>query len=255
MTKSIVSAAALVIGDELLSGRVRDENIQEIANLCVEAGIELCEVRIVADQQSQIVEAVNSLRKNHDYVFTSGGIGPTHDDITADAIAVAFGVDLPVSNEAKAIIEKKYGKVDFTPEKLRMARIPVGASLIENVVTGAPGFKIENVHVMAGVPIIMRAMLESIAPTLKGGKKMLCRSVDVGVGESEIAKGLGEIQEQYSDVKIGSYPKMGEKPVYTQIVLRSCLPLLLDEATQKVQDIVDNAHRIKNINLERVDPD
>ncbi|VAW24750.1 ADP-ribose pyrophosphatase of COG1058 family [hydrothermal vent metagenome] len=244
-----VTAAALVIGDEILNGRTRDENIPEIATLCTEAGIELSEVRIVADVQGQIVNAVNDLRKTYDYVFTTGGIGPTHDDITAEAIAVAFNVDLPVSEEAKALIVAKYGKMDFTPERLRMARIPVGASLIENIVSGAPGFKIENVYVLAGVPVIMRAMLEAIAPTLKGGKKMLSYAIDVGVGESTIAKGLGDIQKQYNGVKIGSYPKMGEKPVYTQVVLRSCERLLLDEAAQKVQAIVDEAHRAQDINL------
>lgn len=249
MTDPKVTAAALVIGDEILSGRTRDENIHEIASLCTEVGIELGEVRIVGDEQGQIIGGVNDLRSKYDHVFTTGGIGPTHDDITARAIAAAFGVDLPVSEEAKALIVAKYGEVDFTPEQLRMARIPVGASLIENIVSGAPGFKIENVYVMAGVPVIMRAMLEAIAPTLEGGRKMLSRAIDVGVGESRIARGLGKIQKQYDGVKIGSYPKMGEKPVYTQVVLRSCDALLLDEAAQKVQAMVDEIHRVQNIDL------
>ncbi len=252
MTSSIsqdVTAGALIIGDEVLSGRTRDRNIPEIARMCEEGGICLREVRIVADDTDDIVRAVNALRQRYTYVFTTGGIGPTHDDITADAIARAFGVDLPVSEEAKAIIREKYGEMDFTPERLRMARIPVGASLIPNVVTGAPGFRIENVFVMAGVPIIMKAMLEKIAPSLEGGRKVYSRSIEVGVGESTIAKGLSRIQEAYGEVKIGSYPRMGEKPVYTEVVLRSCELAKLDEATQKVQQLVDAAHREKGVDL------
>ena len=237
-----ITAAILVIGDEILSGRTRDENIHEIAKMCTDGGVDLREVRVVADVENDIVEAVNALRARYFYVFTTGGIGPTHDDITADAIAKAFDVALTVNDAACEMIENRYGKEALTPANKRMARIPDGASLIANAVSGAPGFKLENVFVMAGVPIIMQSMLESIAPTLKGGKKMHSRTIQVGVGESKIAKGLGQVQSYFPSLKIGSYPKMGEKPVYTEVVLRGSDLALLDEATQKVHKIVDDIH-------------
>lgn len=252
MTKTTnidVTAGMLVIGDEILSGRTRDENICEVAEVCVQGGIDLREVRIVADVEEDIVAAVNALRARYTYVFTSGGIGPTHDDITADAIAKAFQVDLPVNDEARAMIVKRFGDKALSVSGLRMARIPLGASLIPNSVTAAPGFCIENVFVMAGVPVIMRAMLADIAPTLKGGQVVLARTIKVGVGESTIAKGLEEVQSLYPEVKIGSYPSMGKKPVYTEVVLRSSVLELLDEATQKVQILVDDTHRDHGVTL------
>lgn len=244
-----ICAAILVIGDEILSGRTRDENIPEIAEMCALGGIDLCEVRIIADVESDIVHAINALRSRYTYLFTTGGIGPTHDDITADAVAKAFDVDLPINQEACEMIESRYGKEALTPANKRMARIPAGASLISNAVSGAPGFRIENVFVMAGVPIIMQSMLESIAPTLKGGNIMRSRTIIVGVGESKIAKELGEVQTYYPSLKIGSYPRMGEKPVYTEVVLRGSDLALLDEATQKVQKIVDDLHRAHGVDL------
>lgn len=239
----------LVIGDEILSGRTRDENIFEVADVCSQGGIDLREVRIVADVEDDIIAAVNALRARYTYVFTTGGIGPTHDDITADAIAKAFEVDLPYNDDARAMIEKRFGDKALSPSSLRMARIPLGASLIANSVSAAPGFCMENVFVMAGVPIIMRAMLANIAPTLKGGQVVEARTIKVGVGESIIAKGLEEVQNQYPEVKIGSYPSMGKKPVYTEVVLRSCVLEMLDEATQKVQTLVDETHRVHGVTL------
>ncbi len=244
-----ICAAILVIGDEILSGRTRDENIPEIAEMCTLGGIDLCEVRIIADVESDIIDAINALRSRYTYLFTTGGIGPTHDDITADAVAKAFGVALPISQEACDMIESRYGKEALTRANKRMARIPLGASLIANAVSGAPGFRIENVFVMAGVPIIMQSMLESIAPTLMGGNITHSRTIIVGVGESKIAKGLGEVQNEYPSLKIGSYPRMGEKPVYTEVVLRGSDLALLDEATQKVQKIVDDLHRAHGVDL------
>ena len=244
-----VTAGMLVIGDEILSGRTRDENISEVAQVCTQGGIDLREVRIVADVEEDIIQAVNALRKRYSYVFTTGGIGPTHDDITADAIAKAFNVDLPQNEEARAMIEKRFGDKAISPSGLRMARIPLGASLIANSVSAAPGFCMDNVFVMAGVPVIMRAMLASIAPTLRGGQVVEARTIKVGVGESTIAKGLEEVQNLYPQVKIGSYPSMGKKPVYTEVVLRSSVLELLDEATQKVQTLVDETHRVHGVTL------
>src|SRR5690606_34180952 len=219
MDEPAVTAGLIVIGDEILSGRTRDVNIAATAQFCTDLGIELREVRVVADDIDAIVEAVNAVRARYTYVFTTGGIGPTHDDITADAIAAAFGVDLPINDEARAMLEARWAEMgtEATPARLRMARIPVGGELIVNGVTAAPGFKIGNVHVMAGVPKIMAAMLEAIAPTLKGGRKVESRSVTAGVGEGAIGDPLGEIQSRYPDVKIGSYPQMGHAFIMTYL--------------------------------------
>lgn len=244
-----ITAALLIIGDEILSGRTKDKNIGTIADFCTELGIDLKEVRVVSDETDDIVDAVNALRARYTYVFTTGGIGPTHDDITADAVAKAFNVELPINAEAQAILEERYQSVDVSPERLRMARIPVGGVLIKNFVSGAPGFIIGNVHVMAGVPKIMQAMLEDLAPRLTVGVKMASRSVDCGVGESTVAAALENIQNQYPDIKIGSYPQMGQLPIYTQLVLRGRDEKLLDEATEKVRAMVDAIHAEKNIIL------
>lgn len=244
-----VTAALLVIGDEILSGRTKDRNIGAVADFCTDLGIELKEVRVVSDETEAIIAAVNALRHKFTYVFTTGGIGPTHDDITADAVARAFGVDLPVNPEARRILEERYGTKDVRPERLRMARIPEGGTLIRNIVSGAPGFIIGNVHVMAGVPAIMQAMLEDLAPRLKGGRKMLSRTIACGVGESTVAAGLGEIQEKYPQLRIGSYPQMGGRPVFTQLVLRGTDAALLDKAAAEVKSLVDKLHAEKGVVL------
>ena len=172
---NIVTAAALAIGDELLSGRTRDKNIGHLANALTQQGIELKEVRIVSDDEAAIVEALNALRAKYTYVFTSGGIGPTHDDITADAIAKAFGVAIDHDPRAMAILEQHYDEIglEFTTARKRMARIPEGADLIQNNVSKAPGFQIGNVFVMAGVPSVFQAMLESVLSTLEGGARLM----------------------------------------------------------------------------------
>lgn len=220
-----VSAGIVVIGDEILSGRTQDINVQQIAQFLTPLGVSVREVRIVADVTAAIVEAVNTLRERCDYVFTTGGIGPTHDDITADAIAEAFGCEIGVRDDARAILERWYEKTgtEITDARLRMARIPHGASLIENPVTGAPGFQIANVFVMAGVPKIVRGMLEDVAPRIEGGAVTHSVSVRLeNVREGDIAAELGRLQERYDDVSIGSYPWFedeGEKGLRRGIVL------------------------------------
>lgn len=204
-----VSAGIVVIGDEILSGRTRDINVQQIAEFLAPLGIGLKEVRIVSDDQDAIIEAVRALSDRCDYVFTTGGIGPTHDDITADAVAAAFGRSIDVRDDARAILEEWYAKAktDITPARLRMARIPDGAVLIDNPVTGAPGFQLENVFVLAGVPKIARGMLEDVAPRLTRGA--VTHSVTVrleNAREGDLAEALGQMQIDYPAVSLGSYP-------------------------------------------------
>jgi molybdenum cofactor synthesis domain-containing protein len=238
------TAALLVIGDEILSGRTKDVNIGTTADFCTDLAIDLMEVRVVADVEDDIVAAVRALSERYTYVFTTGGIGPTHDDITADAIAKAFNVALPINAEARAMLESRWKTTgtEVTEARLRMARIPEGASLIVNSVSAAPGFRLKNVHVMAGVPVIMRAMLEAIAPTLKGGRKVHSVTVRCGVGEGAIGGPLGRLQEEFPDVKMGSYPQMGQNYVMTELVLRSSDEARLAEAVAKVREMVRQAH-------------
>lgn len=247
-----VTAALVVIGDEILSGRTKDVNIGATADFCTELGIDLMEVRVVSDIEDDIVAAVNAVRSRYTYVFTTGGIGPTHDDITADAIAKAFGVALPINDEARAMLESRWKQTgtEVNEARLRMARIPEGASLIVNSVSAAPGFRIGNVHVMAGVPKIMLAMLEAIAPTLKGGKKIKSITVRCGVGEGTIGGPLGRIQEEFPDVKMGSYPQMGQTFVMTELVLRSSDETRLAEAAGRVREMVAEAHRAAGLSAE-----
>lgn len=204
-----VTAGIVVIGDEILSGRTRDINVQQIAEFLGPLGINVSEVRIVSDVQAAIVEAVKALSARCTYVFTTGGIGPTHDDITADAIAAAFDRSIGVRDDARAILEKWYAKAgtELTDARLRMARIPDGATLIDNPVTGAPGFQLENVFVMAGVPKITRGMLEDVAPRLTRGR--VTRSITVrleNAREGDLAADLAKLQDAHHDVSIGSYP-------------------------------------------------
>jgi molybdenum cofactor synthesis domain-containing protein len=244
-----ITAGLLVIGDEILSGRTKDVNIGTVDEFCTDLGIELGEVRVVPDVEAEIIAAVNALRARYTYVFTTGGIGPTHDDITADAIARAFGVKLPINPEARAMLEARWRETGtvVNEARLRMARIPEGASLIVNSVSAAPGFRIENVHVMAGVPKIMQAMLEAILPTLKTGRKVLSRTVPAQVGEGIVAAPLAALQAEYPDVKMGSYPRMGDGAVRTELVLRSPDEARLAEATEKLRKIVAEAHRAAGI--------
>jgi len=216
------TAAVLVIGDEILSGRTQDTNTNTIARFLAALGIDLMEARVVSDDHGQIVEALDALRSRWDYVFTTGGIGPTHDDITADAVAAAFGVALPEHPDALAILSRRYGD-DFNAARRRMARIPEGGVLIANPVTDAPGFQIGNVFVMAGVPKIMQAMLEDVAPRLRTGAIVHVQTLKVsGVGEGAVADVLRAAANQRRDLSFGSYPfghsSVGE--IGTQLVIR-----------------------------------
>ncbi len=222
-SSSLVTAAILVIGDEILSGRTKDKNIGYIAEYLTNIGIDLKEVRVVPDEEIEIVTALNALRNRYTYVFTTGGIGPTHDDITADCVAKAFGVTIDVDLRARAIMEANYKSrgIEMNEARLRMARIPAGADLVE-ANQGPPGFWIGNVIVMAGVPSIMQVMLDSAAPKLKTGVKMLSETIKGNVREGDIGTELGEIAKLHPDTSIGSYPFFDEKSgPNTNLVVRS----------------------------------
>jgi molybdenum cofactor synthesis domain-containing protein len=230
--ESIVTAAVLVIGDEILSGRTKDQNIGYIADHCTAIGIQLKEVRIVPDAAAEIVAAVNALRTRYTYLFTTGGIGPTHDDITADSIAMALGVRIDVDPRALALLKPYYERrgMELTPGRLRMARLPAGAELIENSISVAPGFMLGNVVAMAGVPSVMRVMLDAVTPRLRTGKKMHTVTIDLSCPEGEIAELFAEHQEAYADVPMGSYPMLRDHRPCTQLVLRSTEPERLAKA-------------------------
>jgi molybdenum cofactor synthesis domain-containing protein len=230
-----VSAAILVIGDEVLSGRTKDKNSGYIAEYLTNIGVDVREVRVVPDIEAEIVTALNALRQRYTYVFTTGGIGPTHDDITADCVAKAFGVSIDVDPRARALLLTRIAEKDLNEARLRMARIPAGADLILNKVSAAPGFRIGNVHVMAGVPTIMQAMLDEVAPTLKTGVKMLSESVRADLREGDIGTPLGLIAKAHPDVMIGSYPFQDEGRPNTNVVVRSRDPQKLAAAKAAVE--------------------
>jgi molybdenum cofactor synthesis domain-containing protein len=217
-----VTAAMLIIGNEVLSGRTQDKNLAHVALQLGEIGIDMREVRIVPDELDVVVAAVNALRAAHDYVFTTGGIGPTHDDITADCIAAAFGVALNHHPLAMQQLQAHYDRLeaDFNEARQRMARIPEGASLIDNPVSTAPGFCIENVYVMAGVPKIMQAMMENVLPNLRGGEALSSITVTSNVPEGTIAAEMGRLQAQYEEVNIGLYPFYGPDGAGVSVVAR-----------------------------------
>ena len=238
MTK-IYTAAMIVIGNEILSGRTQDLNINYAASKLVGVGVSLSQVRIVPDVAEDIIFAVNELRARVDYVFTSGGIGPTHDDITAQCIADAFGVALVDNGEARGLLGAHYGGDDLSDARLRMAKIPVGAALIPNPVSAAPGFIIENVHVMAGVPRIMQAMIDHVCSTIKGGDIVKSRSIPCGHTESKISAALADIQNAHSTVDIGSYPYFKDGKLGVNIVLRSSDVAELERVEAVVIAMVD----------------
>ncbi|HXW25031.1 MAG TPA: molybdopterin-binding protein [Xanthobacteraceae bacterium] len=217
-----VTAAVLVIGDEILSGRTKDKNIGYIAEYLTTIGIDLKEVRVVADEEADIVAAVDALRRRYTYLFTTGGIGPTHDDITADCVAKAFGVPIDYDPRALAIMRERFSEADLNAARKRMARIPAGADLVLNKVSKAPGFWIGNVIVMAGVPAIMQAMLDDVAPKLRTGTKMLSETVRADAREGDIGTELGEVAKAHPGTTIGSYPFFDDKRgPNTNIVVRA----------------------------------
>lgn len=214
------NACLIVIGNEILSGRTQDENIRFIAFALVEIGVTLAEVRIIPDITQTIVNTVKSCSEAFDYVFTTGGIGPTHDDITTASVARAFNVPIIRNSEAEAILEKHYGKENLNAARLKMAEIPQGARLIHNPVSAAPGFIIENVYVLAGVPSIMQAMFDNIKGELRGGAKILSKTISIYMTEGLLAEGLTTIQNQFPDVEIGSYPFIKNHRLGTSLVCR-----------------------------------
>ncbi|NQV20309.1 MAG: competence/damage-inducible protein A [Rhodospirillales bacterium] len=233
-----VTAAMVIIGNEILSGRTQDANLSYAATRLNDFGIQMREVRVIPDVEDTIVETVNELRQKYHYVFTTGGIGPTHDDITADSIAKAFGVPLEINPMARALLEEHYGAKDLTEARLRMARVPKGGVLIDNPLSRAPGFQIENVLVMAGVPVVMRSMIDSVAPRLIGGKPVLSRSVMALVRESDIADGLSALQDKYSTVEIGSYPFFRKNKVGANLVMRGTDTDVLDQVVIDLKVLV-----------------
>jgi molybdenum cofactor synthesis domain-containing protein len=237
-TDALVTAAVLVIGDEILSGRTKDKNIGYIADYLTEIGIDLKEVRIVPDEEPEIVAALDALRARYTYVFTTGGIGPTHDDITAECVAKAFGVAIDYHPRAVEIMRARVAETGgvMNEARMRMTRMPAGASLVLNKVSAAPGFWIGNVIVMAGIPTVMQAMLEYAAPQLKTGSKMFSESIRADCREGDIGTELGAIAKKYSDVVIGSYPFVDEKKfANTNVVVRSRDPQKLAAAKAAVE--------------------
>lgn len=238
MNDKTVSAAALAIGDELLSGRTRDKNIGHLASTLTSIGVTLQEVRIVQDEKADIIEALNELRSKYDYVFTSGGIGPTHDDITAGAVSNAFAVPCIYEDKAMELLSAHYKRreMEFTDARQRMARMPEGAVHIDNPVSVAPGFNIENVYVMAGVPKVFEAMLNNVVPTLRTGTKLISNSVVSFHGEGDIGTPLGEIQRENPDVSIGSYPKFAQDGGFSsEIVVRGLDGAKIEKAILEIK--------------------
>jgi len=235
----IVTAGLLVIGDEILSGRTKDKNIGYIAEYLTNIGIDLSEVRVVPDVEEEIVDALNALRQRYTYVFTTGGIGPTHDDITADAVAKAFGVPIDYDERIVSLMRARFTDTDLNEARMRMARVPRGADLVANSVSKVPGFWIGNVIVMAGVPQIMHSMLDAAAPKLKTGRKMLSETIHAGMREGDIGTPLAEIARAHKDVMIGSYPFSNGGLPDTNLVVRSRDPKALADAKTAVETMLE----------------
>ena len=234
------SAALLIIGAEILSGRTTDANLPFLSARLVEMGIRLAEVRVVPDVADEIIEAVNALRGKYDYLFTTGGIGPTHDDITAQCVATAFGRKLVQNPEARRRLEERWAEsgIEVNEARLRMANTPEGAELIDNPVSVAPGFQVENVFVMAGVPKIMRAMFDGLRDRLVGGDPVLTRTVVCPLPEGALAEGLGEVQARHAEVDIGSYPSYATSGFRVAVVLRHTDAAALDAAAADVVSLI-----------------
>lgn len=242
MTKTNITAAFVMIGDEILSGRTTDKNLNFLATNLTEMGINLKEVRVVPDVESEIIAAVNAVKNKFDYIFTSGGIGPTHDDITSLSIAKAFGDELFQNQEATEILIKYYGIENINEARLKMAFVPKTAKLLDNPVSSAPGFRIANVFVMAGVPKIFQAMFEAAKKELEVGKKVKSKEIRISLTESIIAKDLEDLQNQYPEVSMGSYPFDGG----TSLVFRSNDYELLEKSVKEMAELLE---RIKSVSI------
>jgi len=233
----IYTAAVVIIGNEVLSGRVRDANLPFLARELKALGIRLREARVIADRREAIVEALRALCPRHDYVFTTGGIGPTHDDVTAEAVAAAFGVELVRNPEAVAILERHYGD-EINPARLRMANTPAGAELLDNPVSRAPGFRVENCYVLPGVPRILQAIFDGFKHRLAGGAVLASRTVTAELAESLVAEGLAAVQERHPEAEIGSYPHLRRGRFATAVVVRAADPGLLEAASAEVVELL-----------------
>ena len=233
-----MKAALIIIGNEILSGRTKDNNLAYLAEWLNEIGIQLYEVRVIRDDENEIIDCVNLLRRKYNYVFTTGGIGPTHDDITTESIAKAFNVELETNPEALKILQSYYKEGELNEARLKMTLLPKGAELVENPVTKAPGFKMENVFVMAGIPSIMQGMLEGAKAFLKIGNKMTSKSIDVFMPESYVAEELSKMQDNYPEVEIGSYPFNKEGQFGTSLVMRSANLDTLERCASDVAEMV-----------------
>ena len=233
-----MKAALIIIGNEILSGRTQDKNLSYLANWLNEIGIQLSEVRVIRDEEKVIIDTVNHLRSEYDYVFTTGGIGPTHDDITSLSIARAFGVELEINDKALAILKEYYKDGELTEARMKMTMIPVGAELVDNPVSKAPGFKMDNVFVMAGIPSIMQGMLEGARRFLKGGDVVKSMSIDVYTPESNVAQALTDLQKKYKDVEIGSYPFSKDNRFGTTLVMRSSDEKRLHQCDEELKELM-----------------
>ena len=239
MTERVVTASVVIIGNEILSGRTQDTNLAHIALQLNEWGVRVRDARVVPDVLKTVVAAVNETRAAFDYVFTTGGIGPTHDDITVDCIAAAFDVPVVVSEEIAAIIRRRPAPPHVMESRMRMARIPEGASLIANPTGGPQGFRMDNVFVMAGIPAVMQAMLSTLEDHLEGGSVMRSRSVTAHLGESEIADGLEDIQRRYPHIDLGSYPFYRDNVYGTTLVMRGADETALEAVVSEVRGIIE----------------
>ena len=239
MTERVVTASVVIIGNEILSGRTQDTNLAHIALRLNEWGVQVREARVVPDILEVVVAAVNEARAAFDYVFTTGGIGPTHDDITVDCIAAAFRVPVAVSDEIAAVIRRRPAPPHVMESRLRMARIPQGASLVPNPTGGPQGFRMDNVFVMAGIPAVMQAMLSTLEDELEGGAVVRSRSVTAHLGESEIADGLEDIQGRYPDMDLGSYPFYRDNVYGTTLVMRGADEARLERMLAEVKGVIE----------------
>lgn len=236
--KEITTAGIIIIGSEVLSGRIQDANVQHIALKLNQHGVHLREVRIIPDLEEQIIETVRFFHKAYDYVFTTGGIGPTHDDITAESVAKAFNREVEYNEKALEILYKRYGTENLTVGRKLMARMPKNVDLIKNPVTSAPGFQIENVFVMAGIPLVMQGMLDGILDRIVADHPILSTSVSCNLAEGDLAMALGELQQQVPEVDIGSYPFWRQGHFGTSIVIRGQVESIVIGAARRVSDLI-----------------